>query len=62
MKKIQTGKPLLIKGALRYFWEELKTMNRKKVKALISMIRGYTIMKLSGRIKGKRKSLSVNDR
>lgn len=37
----------LLKGTARYAWEEIKTMNRHKAKALGSMLSGYIGMKLN---------------
>ena len=43
--KIESGKSRLIKGALLYAWEELKTMNWAKLKALARILSGYFKMK-----------------
>lgn len=45
MKHHESGKVRLIKGSLLYFWEELKTMNMVKLKALLRIISGYVRMK-----------------
>lgn len=44
-----TGKGLLIKGALRYLWEEVKTMNTNKLSALANILKGYVKMKSAPR-------------
>ena len=63
MKKKHSGKPELVKGALLYLWEEVKTMNRIKVMALGKMLKGYFSMKFGKpKTKAPRKSLSLNDR
>ncbi len=41
----ESGKSRLIKGTLLYLWEELKTLNRMKIRALTRMISGYLKMK-----------------
>ena len=41
----ESGKSRLIKGSLLYLWEEIKTMNRMKLKALARIISGYIKMK-----------------
>jgi hypothetical protein len=41
----ESGKSRLIKGSLLYLWEEIKTLNRMKVKALARIISGYIKMK-----------------
>jgi hypothetical protein len=40
-----SGKTTLIQGALRFLWEELKTLNRMKFRSLARMGRGYWKMK-----------------
>ena len=44
-KKIESGKVRLIKGSVRFFWEELKTMNRMKLRALMRIFSGYLRMR-----------------
>lgn len=44
-QKIESGKTRLIKGSLLYLWEEIKTLNRMKIKALTRIISGYVRMK-----------------
>lgn len=44
-KKIESGKARLIKGSLLYLWEEIKTMNMTKLKALSRILSGYFKMK-----------------
>lgn len=46
-KKLESGKSRLIKGSLLYLWEELKTMNMVKLKALGRIATGYFRMKFS---------------
>ena len=46
-KKNESGKSRLIKGALFYLWEEMKTLNRAKFKAMSRMLSGYLKMKFS---------------
>lgn len=41
----ETGKSQLVKGSLQYLWEEVKTMNKGKMKALGRIISGYVKMK-----------------
>ena len=41
----ESGKSRLIKGTLLYLWEELKTLNRIKIRALARIISGYIKMK-----------------
>ena len=45
-KKVESGKARLIKGSLLYLWEEMKTMNMTKFKALYRIGTGYIKMKL----------------
>ncbi len=45
-KKIESGKARLIKGSLLFFWEELKTMNRMKLRALMRILSGYFRMRV----------------
>lgn len=47
-KKVESGKSRMIKGSLLYAWEELKTMNMTKFKALYRIGTGYVKMKLFG--------------
>ncbi len=44
-KKIESGKARLIKGSLLFLWEELKTMNRTKLRAIFRILSGYLGMK-----------------
>lgn len=46
-KKFESGKARLIKGSLLYAWEELKTMNITKLRALGRIFSGYVKMKFS---------------
>lgn len=46
-KKNESGKSRLIKGGLLYAWEELKTMNVTKFKALYRIGTGYLKMKIA---------------
>jgi hypothetical protein len=46
-KKKESGKARLIKGSLLYLWEEIKTMNKTKFKALTRILSGYLKMKFS---------------
>lgn len=41
-----SGKKELMKGTMHYLWEEAKTMNRSKARAMKSMLKGYIKMKL----------------
>lgn len=43
--KTESGKSRLIKGALLYAWEELKTLNWTKIRALSTILSGYFKMK-----------------
>lgn len=52
-KKVESGRSRLIKGSLLYLWEEVKTMNLAKFKALYRMGTGYVRMKLIGPKKKK---------
>ena len=45
-KKVESGKARLIKGSLLYLWEEIKTLNMTKFKALYRIGTGYLKMKL----------------
>lgn len=45
MAQFETGKSKLMKGSLLYFWEELKTLNRTKFRALSNIISGYFKMR-----------------
>lgn len=45
-KKIESGKARLIKGSLLFLWEELKTMNRMKIRAIFRILSGYLGMKI----------------
>lgn len=63
MSKVESGKSRLVKGTLLYLWEEIKTMNRVKFRALKTILSGYIRMKYRDkRIKGPRNSLSSNGR
>lgn len=44
-QKEKSGKSRLIQGGLVYLWEELKTMNWIKFKALYRILSGYLIMR-----------------
>lgn len=44
-KARESGKTQFIKGSLIYLWEELKTMNRKKLYALVRILKGALRMK-----------------
>lgn len=44
-KDYQSGRSRIIKGALLYLWEEIKTMNRTKFRALSVILTGYIRMK-----------------
>jgi hypothetical protein len=44
-KTSETGKSRLLKGSLSYFWEELKTLNRAKLRALWKILSGYVRLK-----------------
>ncbi len=64
-KKLESGKSRLIKGPLLYAWEELKTLNPTKMKALGRIISGYIRMKLLERKSssaGRNSDLSLNGR
>lgn len=45
-KKIESGKARLITGSLLYLWEEIKTMNRTKLRALSRIVSGYFKLKV----------------
>lgn len=49
--RAKTGKAQLIKGSIIYIWEEIKTLNKTKLKALKIMFAGYIQMKLIDRKK-----------
>ena len=53
MTKKESGKSRLIKGSLLYLWEELKTMNMVKMKALYRIGSGYVKMKFFAPKKSK---------
>ncbi|WPU63227.1 hypothetical protein [Peredibacter starrii] len=46
-KKNESGKSRMIKGSLLYLWEEMKTMNMTKFKALYRIGSGYLRMKIA---------------
>jgi hypothetical protein len=46
-KRLESGKSRLIKGSLLYAWEELKTMNMVKFRALGRILSGYLRMKFA---------------
>jgi hypothetical protein len=48
-KKLESGKSRLIKGSLLYAWEEMKTMNMTKFRALGRIFSGYVRMKFKDR-------------
>ena len=50
-KRIESGKSKLIKGSLIFLWEELKTMNRVKFRAILKIISGYFRMKMTSQKK-----------
>lgn len=54
-KKVESGKSRLIKGSLLYLWEELKTMNMTKFKALYRIGTGYIRMKFFTKSKEKKR-------
>jgi hypothetical protein len=56
-KENESGKVRLIKGSLLYFWEEVKTMNMRKLKALFRIFSGYLRMKFA-----KKDDLSLDGR
>ncbi len=56
----QSGKARLIKGSLKYLWEEVKTLNPKKLHAIGSMVGGYFSMKFKN--KDDLKSSHENER
>lgn len=41
----ETGRSKLIKGSMLYLWEEVKTINRRKIKALSRIVTGFIKMK-----------------
>lgn len=43
----KSGKAKLIKGSAKYLWEEMKTMNKRKFKAMGEMASGYLSMKMN---------------
>lgn len=47
-KMKQSGKSRLIKGSMLYLWEEIKTLNRVKLKAAWGMLSGYLEIKVKG--------------
>lgn len=49
-----SGKSRLIKGSMLYLWEEIKTLNRAKLKAAWRMLSGYLEMKVKGSKKASR--------
>lgn len=54
----ESGSMTLFKGALSYLWEEIKTMNRKKMRAMSKMAVGYFRMRF-GRRKESRPLISL---
>jgi hypothetical protein len=42
-----SGKVILFKGTMSYLWEEIKTINRRKLSALRRILAGYIRMKFS---------------
>lgn len=44
-KTRESGKLTLMKGTIEYLWEEVKTMNRRKLKALSRIMIGYLRMR-----------------
>ncbi len=44
-KARESGKKQFIKGSLIYLWEELKTLNRRKLQALVKILKGFLRMK-----------------
>lgn len=59
MKKNESGKVTLMKGSFRLFWEELKTMNMMKFKALTRIASGYFRMKYKD---SKKSDFSLDNR
>lgn len=47
----KSGKAKLIKGSATYLWEEMKTMNKRKLKAMGEMASGYISMRLGSKKK-----------
>lgn len=45
MAQYQSGKSRLVRGSLLYLWEEMKTFNKTKLKALSNIISGYFRMR-----------------
>ena len=61
--RMESGKSRLVKGSLLYLWEEVKTLNRAKIKALMRILSGYIRMKLDQKkLIDYRKNPEANDR
>jgi hypothetical protein len=54
-KKLESGKSRLVKGSLLFLWEELKSMNRIKLRALFWILSGHIRMKNT-----KRRNLNLS--
>lgn len=44
----ESGKVTLVKGSLAFMWEELKTLNFKKLRAMSKILVGYVRMRYFG--------------
>jgi hypothetical protein len=56
-KKYVSGKSKLRSGIIQYALAELRTLNRRKMRALFNIVSGYLMMKL-GSLKNGRKEIA----
>lgn len=49
----KSGKSMVWKGATKYLWEEMKTLNTKKIKALTKMLGGYFLIKTHKKVQSQ---------
>ena len=60
LRKLESGKLTLLKGSMNYAWEELKTLNTKKVQALATIMKGYFKMKFKDKKMNEQKKSSYD--
>lgn len=56
----ESGKSHLIKGSLQFLWEEVKTLNKFKIKALKRIVTGYFKMKFRDKKVSEKKAREIS--
>jgi hypothetical protein len=59
-KTKDSGRKRLLKGTLKYLWEEAKTMNAPKAKAMGTLLQAYVRMKRDKKEKPKASRKTVS--